>query len=583
MINFIRNTYPFYKPYKWLVLLGILFILLTNALQMAGPWLLRGAVNAFETGFDKHDLWVFAGKFILIAIFAGVFRYAMRKTLISVSRYIEYDIRKELYDNLIKLDTSFFDHARVGDLMTRLTSDIEQIRMVIGPALMYSVNTVFGFVFGISLMLLINVQMTSVMLLLAPLVVIVVFLLGSVVHSASMASQQAFSDLSVVVQENLSGIRVVKAFLQSDAQEKLFEEKAQTLKSKNLRLVIIRGAFMPAIMLLFGLGIAAILLLGGHLIMQDKLMIGDFVAFFSYMMLLTWPMIALGWVVSLFQRGRASFERVQALTSTDQTIVDGDYTGDSATSESKEHIIYENVGFSYNKDNNYELSDIQISLIKGNVLGVVGRVGTGKTTLISLLTRLYDVSEGKILVDGIDVRKWNKKALRSKIGIVPQDPLLFSTSIKNNITMFEEYSDEDVSKAIEISRLVQDIPDFPFGLETEVGERGITLSGGQKQRVAIARAVIRNPEILIFDDALSAVDTDTEEKILSNLDTFFEGRTNIIISHRLSSVVNADEIIVLEENHIVERGKHEDLIKLGGTYSDIFRKQELAAELEVQS
>ncbi|MCB2210866.1 ABC transporter ATP-binding protein/permease [bacterium] len=579
MIDLIRKIAPYYRPYRNATLLGLAFVLLANVFKVFSPWVLRMSVNQIESGVQASQLWQLAGMILAVAIGSGFFTLLMRKKIISVSRHIEYDMRQKLFEHLLSLDPAFYDRSRIGDLMTRSTMDIEQVRMVLGPALMYSVNTIFGFLFAMVLMFTISVPLTLIVLVIGPVVAVMVFFLGRMVHKASTESQAAFSNLSALVQENLSGIRIVKAFLQQNDQKKRFGDQSQDLLDKKMKLVLFQGAFMPLIMLLFGVAVAAIMLVGGWYIIEGTLRVGDYVAFTGYLMILTWPMVSIGWVVGLIQRGRASLDRIHELLDHSSSLVDPD---DDHTPpwQANASIRFDNVTFTYPKAETPALRNIGFELEPGNLLGIVGRVGSGKSTIASLISRLYDTSDGAVRVDGVDIRNWRKDDLRKRIAIVPQDPLLFSTSIRDNIRLGGDYTDADVDRAVEISRLVQDLDDFPNGLDTEVGERGITLSGGQKQRVAIARAVIRDSELLIFDDALSAVDASTEEMILNNLNTYIEGRTAIIITHRTSSVKAADEIIVLDDGTIAERGKHNDLIKQGGVYADLFQRQKMASELE---
>ncbi len=566
------------RPYWRRVAVGLAFVMLANASRVAQPWVLRLAINGIEERVSIALLWQFAGMILGIALVAGAFRYLMRRTVIGISRHIEFDLRQSLLRHLLRLEPAFYDHSRIGDLMTRSTSDIEQVRMVIGPALMYAVNTLFGLVFGLTLMAMINPSLTLLVGAMAPLVSLTVFILGRKIHRATTASQEAFSDLSAMVQENLAGVRVVKAFLQEKPQQRKFDERSGSFFRENIRLVFLRGVMMPIIMLLLGGAVAAILLLGGNAIIQGRMRIGDLVAFLTYLMMLTWPVISIGWVVSLIQRGSASWKRLLELFEREPRLKDPQ--SPAKPSAIAGEVSFKGVSFTYHKANRPALENVSFELNSGETLGIVGRVGSGKSTVVSLLARLYEIDAGEIAVDGVPINGWRQHDLREKIAVVPQNPFLFSTTIRENISLGLDVSAEVVEKAVEISRLVQDLPDFPDGLETEVGERGITLSGGQKQRVAIARAVIREPEIIVLDDALSAVDADTEEKILENMRRFLKGRTAIIISHRISSVREADEIIVLDQARIAERGVHEDLMAAEGVYVEIFQHQRLARELE---
>lgn len=579
MAEFIRRVLYYYRPYRGAVIAGLVFVVLANVFKSLSPWVLRLAVNSIESGLERAELWHWAGLIVGVAALAGLFTLLMRKKVISVSRHIEYDIRQRLLRHLLALDPSFYDRSRIGDLMTRSTLDIEQVRMVIGPALMYTVNTIFGFLFAMVLMFTISVPLTLIVILIGPIVAGLVFLVGRRVHRASTESQEAFSDLSAFVQENVSGIRVVKAFLQHEHQQREFAGRSGTLLKKKMKLVLFQGTFMPLIMLLFGTAVSAIMLVGGYYIIEGTLRVGDYVAFTGYLMMLTWPMVSIGWVVSLAQRGRASLERINDLLDRGPGLPDPDPPSDPPP-RGNGTVRFDSVTFTYPQATAPALNSVSFELKPGATLGIVGRVGSGKSTIASLITRMYDVSNGRLRFDGVDVRDWSLAGLRGRIAVVPQDPLLFSTSIRDNIRLGGEFSEDEVARAVEISRLVQDIDSFPDGLDTEVGERGITLSGGQKQRVAIARAVIRDSELILFDDALSAVDASTEEKILDNLNRHLEDRTAIIITHRTTSVHEADEILVIDDGAIVECGRHGELIKRGGVYADLFRRQKMARELE---
>ncbi len=579
-MSIFKKIFPYFAPYRRQLFWGLIFVLLANGFKVAGPWVLRYAVNGLETEISYTALWISAGMILGVAILSGIFRFLMRKYVISLSRYIEYDLRQDLFKHLLNLEPAFYDRSRVGDLMARLTSDVERVRMVIGPALMYSVNTLFGLVFGLTLMMIISPLLTVFVAVIVPLVATIVFYLGRKIHRASTLSQEALSDISATVQENLAGIRVVKSFSQEENQKSLFNKKNKVYFERSYRVGLLQGIFFPTVMLIFGAAIAGILLIGGYFIIIGKMLVGDFLAFTSYLMILSWPMISIGWVVGLVQRGSASLTRLMDLLDTPPQQEEMQATG--LVKSIRGDILMEDVTLKYPGMDYTALKNINFSLKAGNSQGIVGRVGCGKSSIISLLARLYDPSEGKILIDEFPVKDLSLHELRECFGVVPQDPLLFSTTIRENITLgHSDYTDGDLNDALEISRLVQDLDDFPNKLETEVGERGITLSGGQKQRVAIARAVIRKPKILILDDALSAVDSDTEEKIVENLNHYLVNRSAIIVSHRVSSVRNTDEILVLDEGEIVERGTHEDLLSIHGLYYDLFKRQEMAKELEV--
>ncbi|MBD3165027.1 ATP-binding cassette domain-containing protein [bacterium] len=555
-------------------------MLLANGFRMLEPWVLREAINRLEGSIDVHRLLQYAGLLLGVAVAAGFFRYFMRRLIIGASRHVEFDLRQNLFRHLVKLEPAFYDRSRVGDLMTRSTSDIEQVRMVIGPALMYATNTVFGLAFGISLMIAINPQLTLLVGGVVPVMAVVVFYIGKRLHKASRESQEAFSDLSAVSQENLNGIRVVKAFRQEQFQEGRFAESSRTYFDKNMRLVILRGVFFPLIMIIFGLATSGILLLGGYKIIQGTLKLGDFVAFIGYLNILAWPMISLGWVVGLVQRGSASlqrilelFERQPEIEVRDDPIPDGVVHGE---------VRFDRVTHTYPSAESRALEEVSFHLQPGKSVGIVGRVGSGKSTIISLLARLYEPEGGRIEIGRVNILDWPVARLREEFGFVTQEPLLFSTSIRENITMARpDITDKDIEEALEISRLAQDLPQFPNGLDTEVGERGITLSGGQKQRVSIARAVLMKPHILVLDDALSAVDADTEEAIVKNLKKYMADRSAIVVTHRISTVHDMDEILVLEDGRVIQRGDHATLAaREDGLYAQLLRRQKLARELE---
>ncbi|MDP8205851.1 MAG: ABC transporter ATP-binding protein [Candidatus Electryonea clarkiae] len=557
----------------------MVFILLANAFKVAVPWVMRDAINGLEENISTTYLWNSALIIVGIAIISGFFRFLMRKTVIGVSRDMEFDLRRDLFRHLLRLEPAFYDRSRIGDLMTRLTSDIERVRMVIGPALMYTVNTFFGLAFGLTLMMLINPGLSLYVFLIVPVVAVIVFVVGKRIHTASVASQEALSDISSMIQQNLSGIRVIQSFRQEKNQETIFEDKNKSYFKKSFKITVLQGIFFPTIMLIFGAAVAGIILFGGRLIIEGKLRIGDFVAFMTYLMILAWPIVSIGWVVALVQQGGASLKRLMKIFDRMPELYRS--PNPSKIKNPSGRISFKNVTLTYPRSEKPSLEDVSFEISPGCTLGIVGRIGSGKSTIISALVRLYDLDKGQIYIDDYDINDLSLNDLRECFGVVPQDPILFSTTIRENITLGNDnYTMADIQKAIEISRLSQDLNEFPNGLDTEVGERGITLSGGQKQRVAIARAVIRKPPVIILDDALSAVDSDTEEKIISNLKKYLKNRTAIIVTHRISSVRDAEKIIVLDEGSIVESGRHDELVKREGIYAELFHKHLVVEELE---
>ncbi|MDP8286069.1 MAG: ABC transporter ATP-binding protein [Candidatus Electryonea clarkiae] len=574
-----RQLLPYYKPYQIRIFSGLVFILLANAFKVAVPWVMRDAINGLEENISTTYLWNSALIIVGIAIISGFFRFLMRKTVIGVSRDMEFDLRRDLFRHLLRLEPAFYDRSRIGDLMTRLTSDIERVRMVIGPALMYTVNTFFGLAFGLTLMMLINPGLSLYVFLIVPVVAVIVFVVGKRIHTASVASQEALSDISSMIQQNLSGIRVIQSFRQEKNQETIFEDKNKSYFKKSFKITVLQGIFFPTIMLIFGAAVAGIILFGGRLIIEGKLRIGDFVAFMTYLMILAWPIVSIGWVVALVQQGGASLKRLMKIFDRMPELYRS--PNPSKIKNPSGRISFKNVTLTYPRSEKPSLEDVSFEISPGCTLGIVGRIGSGKSTIISALVRLYDLDKGQIYIDDYDINDLSLNDLRECFGVVPQDPILFSTTIRENITLGNDnYTMADIQKAIEISRLSQDLNEFPNGLDTEVGERGITLSGGQKQRVAIARAVIRKPPVIILDDALSAVDSDTEEKIISNLKKYLKNRTAIIVTHRISSVRDAEKIIVLDEGSIVESGRHDELVKREGIYAELFHKHLVVEELE---
>jgi ATP-binding cassette subfamily B protein len=512
-----------------------------------------------------------------LAILAGLFRFFVRRTIIWASRRIEYNLRGELFAHLLKLSPSFYHQARTGDIMARATNDLEAVRMMIGPGIMHISNTFVTLVVAISFMLYLSPKLT--LYALAPMIVfpLVVNRLGNLVHKRFVKIQQHFSDLTATAQENIAGIRVVKAYRQEQAEIKNFAGMSNKYVDLNMDMARLYGVFFPLIMFLAsGLNLA-VLYYGGLDVMNGSIPFGTLVAFFAYLSMLVWPMFALGWVVSLYQRGTASLDRINRILFTKPEIKNHD--GKLYTGEMKGKIEFKNLRFKYN--GNYVLDGINLTIEPGQTVGLVGMTGSGKTTLVSLLSRLYPVKRGQVFIDGTDINDWELKALRRRIGFATQEPFLFSDTVAENIRFgYGEAEMDLVTAASETAALSKDIETFPDGYDTMIGERGITLSGGQKQRTAIARAILIEPAILILDDATSSVDTETEDEINERIKSVLKQRTAIIISHRISAVKEADVILYLQDGRIVEQGSHDQLLKLGGNYAELYRSQLLAMELE---
>ncbi|RPH95436.1 ABC transporter ATP-binding protein [candidate division KSB1 bacterium] len=577
-MNALKRLLPYLRPYRTSILIGALVAVLNNAVGAAGPWLLKLAVDGLQSGVTLGLLAWYALLFVAIAAVAGVLRFYMRQILIGMSRHAELDLRNALFAHLQKLPASFYNKHRTGDIMARLTSDLESVRSVLGPGVMYPLDTISMALFTLTMMFLLSVKLTVAVLLAAPLVSFTVFYLGKITYKLHTRIQQQFSALSDCAEENLAGVRVVRAFAQEDRELGKFNELNHEYVRRNLAMTRVQAAFMPVMVMMFELATVMILLFGGRGIIRGELSLGDFVAFVGYLSMLAWPMIAVGWVANLFQRGAASMKRLCDILDIEPEIAP---PPESRRSElPRGEIVFEKVRFCYN-DQRTALADLDFRIDAGKIVAFVGRTGSGKSTLISLIPRLFDPTEGRVLVDGIPTTEWNLSELRAMIGMVPQDALLFSDTLRANVCFgVSDATDEHFLVATDVSQINRDVESFRSGYETVVGERGLTLSGGQKGRTALARALMKNPCILILDDALSAVDTQTEDQILGGLRRFMADRTSIIISHRVSTVKHADEIFVLDEGRVVERGTHEQLIALGGYYTELERMQRLEAELE---
>ena len=556
---------------------GLVCVVGTTSLYLATPWVLRYAVDSLSESITQEKLLYYAAWIVGLTIGQGIFRFLMRWLMIGVSRRIEYHLREDVFEQLEKLPLSFYQKNRTGDLMSRATNDLSNVRMLMGPGIMYTANTILITVLAMILMVSIDWRLTMVALIPLPLVSFGVRQFGRQIHRLTEESQSKLADLSARVQESLAGIRVVKVFAQEDHEREIFRELNQNLKDKNMDLIRVTSMFFPTMQFTIGFSTVVVLGFGGRQVITGAISLGDFVGFTVYLGMLAFPMIAMGWVINLLERGRASMKRLNYILDTDPDIQDGPEAIDH---EIRGEIEFRNLSFSYNGTR--VLDDVSLVIPQGKTLAVVGATGSGKSTLAQLIPRLYNAPPDSLFIDGIPIEKIRLGVLRRAIGFIPQDTFLFGETVFENIAFgIEDSSQEQVEEAARISNIYKDIDEFPKAFETMVGERGITLSGGQKQRTAISRAIVRNPKILILDDSLSSVDTQTEEQILTELRKMMRDRTSILISHRVSTVKEADEIVVLDKGRIAERGTHDDLVGAGGIYADLHRRQLLEEELAV--
>jgi ATP-binding cassette, subfamily B, multidrug efflux pump len=579
--------YALRYPRKFLI--GLVCVVVSRAVYLAAPQVLGYAVDDLKKGVTVAKLFAYGSLLLGIGLFAGIFRFLMRRVLTGVSRDIEYDMRNEFFAHLQTLPASYFQANRTGDLMSRATNDLNAVRMMIGPAVMYLSDTILTFVVAVALMISIDWRLTLVALIPLPCVSISVKYFGTVIHKRFEAIQSQLSDLSAVAQEAFAGVRVVRAYRQEADQIERFARSNEEFVQRNRRLIAVQGFFFPSMTFFLGLGALVVIWYGSRDVIDGRLTLGQFVAFFGYLTLLGWPMIAFGWVTNMVQRGMASWKRMLEVLNTvpsisDPALRDAGSTALSGPREVRGEIEFRDLTFRYGGTK--VLEHVSAKIAAGQTVALVGPTGSGKSTLISLLARLHDPPPGSVFVDGIDVRLWPLSALRGAIGFVPQEPFLFSDTLAANVAFGIDAShpdsalrDERIRASAAIARLDKDVADFSSGYETLVGERGITLSGGQKQRTALARALAIDPKILILDDALSAVDTYTEEEILSGLRGVMRQRTSLIVSHRVSTVRHADLILVLDRGRIVERGTHDELTRAGGLYAELHKKQLLEEEL----
>lgn len=575
----LQTLLPYLRRYRRDLALGGGALALKGLLAAALPWFIGRGVDAMRAGrFDPRLVLWFAGAIVGFSAVKGVFQYWMRVILIGVSRDIEYDLRNDFYRKLTELSAGFYGRVRTGDIMARATNDLNAVRMMLGPGLMYSAETGLTVVVVVAVMLAIDWPLTLMALAPAPLVSIAVSRFGHHIHRRFDRIQKMFSDISSRVQENLSAVRVIRAYVQEEAELRRFDALNRDYIAENLKLARLSGAFMPVLQSLVGVTLLIVLWVGGTRLLAGRITLGQFVMFNTYMMILVWPMIAFGWVVNLAQRGTASLARINSILREQPEIA---APAEPVAIRGPLQGAVEFRGVVQQFPAVRALDGVSLTIPAGATVAIVGHTGSGKSSLVQLIPRLYDPTEGTVLVDGVDVRQYSPGALRRQIGFVPQETILFSATLAENIAFgVENASREEIREAAELAGLGPDIESFPDGLDTVIGERGITLSGGQKQRAAIARAVLRRPRILILDDALSSVDTVTEDRILRRLAGLMSGRTTILISHRVSTVRAADRIFVIERGRVAEQGDHDELLALGGYYADLHQRQLLEEELE---
>ena len=581
MLERLRPLRPYLARYKRRYVAGFVCLLVSQTVGVLVPLLIKTGIDDLARSVALRRLLVVVGLLAAVSIVKAVFQFWMRWILIVISRDAEYDLRNDLFRHLMRLSARYYTEHRTGDLMSKLTNDLNAVRNMIGPGIMYSANTMVVGVATISLMIHLDWRMTLMALAPLPFVSAAVKFFGAQIHERFEKIQALYSELTERVRENISGMRVVRAFCQEDAEMATFDVMNRDFVEKNKGLIWISSFLWPVIALMFALALLLVLVVGGRHVLQGLITVGTFAAFNVYLTYLIWPIIALGWVTNLVQRGLASLGRLMTIFEAQPDIDDRAVPRNPVTALRGE-IEFRNLRFSYN--GHAILKNINLRIPAGKTVAVVGATGSGKSTLVGLIPRLYDAPPGTLLIDGVPIREIPLQTLREHIGFVPQETFLFSETIHENIKLgTPDATGAQVERAAEISNILPEIRGFPKKFDTMVGERGLTLSGGQKQRTAISRAVIRDPRILILDDALSSVDTYTEETILRQLAGVMAGRTTILISHRVSTIQNADEIVVLHEGEIAERGTHAELLALNGYYAELYNKQLIEEELEKEA
>jgi ATP-binding cassette subfamily B protein len=576
----LRYLLRHFVRYKWAVAAGLLCLLIVDGMQLVIPRIIKRAVDQLTyVGIEQTDLLVYGLRIVALAAGIAVLRFFWRFFIIGTSRHIEEDIRNAIYGHLQKLSARYFAVTKTGDLMAHAINDLNAVRMACGIGIVAMTDAIVLGLATVGFMLALNARLTLLALVPMPFIALFTLRVGKMLHSRFEKVQETFSELTERVRESLSGVRVVKAYSQEEHELESLASVGEDYVQKNIRLVRVWGAFFPFIMMLSSMSVVIVIYFGGRQVMLGDITTGDLVAFTSYLGILTWPMMAMGWVVNMMQRGAASMGRINRILEREPQIADRPEAAD--LHDVNGEVEFRGITFTHDDKPEPALADVSFRILPGRTLGVLGRTGSGKSTVCDLLLRIYEADEGQVLLDGHDVTQLTLSSLRAAIGYVPQDTFLFSDTIRENIRFGDPSADDDrVTSAARVAGIIEEIDGFPRGLDTLVGERGVTLSGGQKQRIAIARALLVDPRVVVLDDALSSVDTATEERIQQELRGALSERTSVIVSHRISSLKHADEIIVLDDGAIVERGTHEELLAARGLYSSIYERQLLEDEME---